>query len=82
MALFSLDSGINHLQQGPKWVKLETVVDSGAAWSVACVEIGQTYPSTSGAKLPKMGDKKFDMVTPEGHWAQATFQVAEATGPL
>ena len=96
MALFSPEPEINHLKQGPRWVKLETVVDSGAAESVAPVGMapwvprqesegskrGPTYLSASGDKLPNMGEKKFDMVTPEGHWAQATFQVAEVTRPL
>ena len=36
----------------------------------------------AGGKLPHMGQKKFDMITPEGHWAQATFQVPEVTRPL
>ena len=96
MALFSPEAEINHLKQGPRWVKLETVVDSGAAESVAPVQMapwvprqasegskrGQTYLSASGKKWPNMGEKKFDMVTFEGNWAQATFQVAEVTRPL
>ena len=32
--------------------------------------------------MPNLGEKKFDMMTVEGHWAQATFQVAEVTRPL
>ena len=74
----------------------ETEIDSGAAESVAPVQMapwvprqesegskrGQTYLSASGEKLPNMGEKKFDMVTSEGNWAQATFQVAEVTRPL
>ena len=43
---------------------------------------GQTYLSASGDKLPNLGEKKFDMMTSEGKWAQATFQVAEVTRPL
>ena len=96
MALFSPDTEINHLKQGPRWVKLETVVDSGDAESVVPVQMapwvprqesegskrGQTYLSASGEKLPNMGEKKFDMVTSEGNWAQATYQVAEVTKPL
>ena len=39
MALFNPDSEINHLKKGPRWVKLETVVDSGAAESAAPVEM-------------------------------------------
>ena len=43
---------------------------------------GQTYLSASGDKLPNLGEKQFDMLTSEGNWAQATFQVAEVTRPL
>ena len=96
MALFSPEPEINHFKQGPRWVKLETVVDSGAAESVAPVQIApwaprqesegsmrsQTCLSASGEQLPNMGEKNFDMVTSEGNWAQATFQVAEVTRPL
>ena len=95
-ALFSPQTEINHLKQGPRWVKLETVVDSGAAESVAPVQMApwvprqesegskraDTYLSASGEKLPNMGEKKFDMVSSEGNRAQATFQVVEATRPL
>ena len=43
---------------------------------------GQTHLSASGEKLPNVGEKKFDRVTSEGNWAQATLQVAEVTRPL
>ena len=43
---------------------------------------GQCYMSASGAKLPNQGEKKFSMMTPEGNWAEATFQVADVTRPL
>ena len=96
MALFSPETEINHLTQGPRWVKLETVMDSGDAESVVPVQMapwvprqesegskrGQTYLSASGEKLRNVGEKKFDMVTSEGNWAQATFQVAEVSRPL
>ena len=95
MALFSPDPEVNHIK-APHWVKLEAVVDSGAAESVAPESMapwvpmresegsrrGQTYLSASGDKLPNLGEKKFDMMTSEGNWAQATFQVAEVTRPL
>ena len=62
----------------------ETEIDSGAAESVAPVQMapwvprqesegskrGQTCLSASGEKLPNMGEKKFDMVTSEGNWAR------------
>jgi hypothetical protein len=96
MALFSPEQEVNHVRRAPQWVKLEAVVDSGAAESVAPESMapwvpkqesegskrGQTYLSASGDKLPNLGEKKFDMMTAEGHWAQATFQVAEVTRPL
>ena len=96
MALFSPDPEVNHIKPEPKWVKLEAVVDSGAAESVAPERMapwvpkresegsrrGQTYLSASGDKLPNMGEKQFDMMPPEGSWAQATFQMAEVTRPL
>jgi len=96
MALFSPEPEVNHVRRAPQWVKLEAVVDSGAAESVAPESMapwipmkesegskrGQTYLSASGDKLPNLGEKKFDMMTVEGHWAQATFQVAEVTRPL
>ena len=71
MALFSPDSEVNHLKGEPKWEKLEAVVDSGAAESVAPESMapwvpmkasegskrGQTYMSASGAKLPNLGEE-------------------------
>ena len=32
--------------------------------------------------MPNQGEKKFAMMTPEGNWAEATFQVADVTRPL
>jgi hypothetical protein len=86
---------VNHVKE-VKWAKLEAVVDSGAAESVAPSSMapwlptkpsegsrrGQCYLSASGAKLENKGEKRFDMVTAEGNWAEATFQVAEVTRPL
>jgi hypothetical protein len=86
---------VNHVKE-VKWAKLEAVVDSGAAESVAPSSMapwlptvpsegsrrGQCYLSASGTKLENKGEKRFDMVTAEGNWGQATFQVAEVTRPL
>jgi hypothetical protein len=86
---------VNHVKE-VKWAKLEAVVDSGAAESVAPSSMapwlptvpsegsrrGQCYLSASGTKLENKGEKQFDMVTAEGNWGQATFQVAEVTRPL
>ena len=78
------------------WVKVETVLDSGAAESVApssvapwvkvCESIGsrngQTYQSASGAKISNEGEKKLHVVTEDGIDAEATFQIADVTRPL
>ena len=96
MALFHPDEEVNHIRAEKKWVKLEAVVDSGAAESVAPAAMapwvptrpsegskrGQCYMSANGAKLPNLGEKHFSMVTTEGNLAEATFQVAEVTRPL
>ena len=95
-ALFNPEEEVNHLRAERKWAKLEAVIDSGAAESVAPAAMapwvptkpsegskkGQCYMSANGAKLPNMGEKKFSMMTGEGNWAEATFQVAEVTRPL
>ena len=78
------------------WVKVETVLDSGAAESVApssvapwvkvCESVGskngQTYQSASGTKIASEGEKKLQVVTEDGIEAEATFQVADVTRPL
>ena len=75
---------------------METVIDSGAAESVAPASMapwvptvpsegskrGQVYMSANGAKLANLGEKHFQVVTAEGNPAAATFQVAEVTRPL
>ena len=96
MALFNPDEEVNHIRAERKWSRLEAVVDSGAAESVAPAAMapwiparasegsrrGQCYMSANGAKLPNLGEKHFSMVTTEGNLAEATFQVAEVTRPL
>ena len=96
MALFSPEEEVNHIRAEKKWAKLEAVVDSGAAESVAPAAMapwvptrpsdgskrGQCYMSANGAKLPNLGEKHFSMVTTEGNLAEATFQVADVTRPL
>jgi hypothetical protein len=95
-ALFCPDVEVNHLRTEPKWEKIEAVIDSGAAESVAPSSMapwvpvqpsegskrGLVYMSASGAKLPNQGEKQFSMMTSEGNWAEATFQVADVTRPL
>ena len=61
-------------------MKLETVVDSRAAESVA--PLCPTGTLIVERRQPNTGRNKFDMVTLEGHGVQAAFQVAEVTRPL
>lgn len=78
------------------WTKIEAVMDSGAADSVAPPEIaqwvpvtesagsrrGQTYLSASGERLKNLGERQFEVVTNENRNMLAKFQVAEVTRPL
>ena len=95
-SLFEADIDIGHLQQEKQWVRIESVMDSGAAESVAPADLapwidavesegsrrGQMYVSASGDRLPNLGEKKLRVITEEGHPAVATFQLADVTRPL
>lgn len=96
MALFDPDVQLHYVPRGPTWRKVETVMDSGAAESVAPVELapwvkleasegsrrGQTYLAAGGEKLPNLGEKKLEVFTSEGRPATATFQCADVTRAL
>ena len=95
-ALFEPDSQLHYVPQGPKWTKIESVMDSGAAESVAPLNVapwvpaaesegsrrGKTYMSAGSEKLPNLEKKKLDVVTTEGKAATATFQCADVTRSL
>lgn len=95
-ALFTPEPELLGFASQPKWKTLEVVVYSGAAESVAPEKLapwiptrpskgsarGQTYVSASGEKLPNQGEKQLELMTDEGEWARATFQVADVTRPL
>ena len=95
-ALFDPEEEVHHLRSERRWARMETVVDSGAAESVAPSSMapwiptvpsegskrGQVYMSANGAKLANLGEKHFQVMTAEGNPAAATFQVAEVTRPL
>ena len=81
MALFSPETEINHLKQGPRWVKLET--GGFRSCRVRCCSADGTMAAKTGVRGIQAGpDLSVGMVTSEGNWAQATFQVAEVTRPL
>ena len=92
--LFEVDNSLCHLND--QWMKIDAVLDSGAAESVALADIapwvpisesmgskrGQTYMSACGEKLPNLGQKQMKVWTNEGKPAMATFQCADVTRPL
>ena len=96
MGLFDMEGGLNHLNEEPKWVELETVVDSGAADTVAPVDMadwvplepsvgskrGQSWQSASGDVLPNLGERRVGGLTEEGNWVESVYQVAEVSRAL
>jgi len=94
--LFEADAELNGMDGEQVWHHLQTVMDSGAAESVApasmlpWVEVeesegsrrGQTYMSASGDRLPNLGEKQFEFVTDAGRAATATYQIADVTRAL
>ena len=80
----------------PMWVRIRTVMDSGAADSVAPptlapqVDItesagsrrGQCYVSASGTRLANMGQKVLNVTTNEGKDTTVLYQIAEVSRPL
>ena len=91
---FEVDNSLCHLND--QWMKIEAVMDSGAADSVALAVIapwvpisesvgskrGQIYMSACGEKLPNLGEKLMKVWTNEGKPAMATFHCADVTRPL
>ena len=92
--LFEADNTLCHLND--RWVKIEAVVDSGTAESVALADMapwvpmlassgskrGQTYMSACGEKLPNLGQKQLKVWTNEGKLVVAMFQCADVTRNL
>ena len=80
----------------PNWVMIRTVMDSGAADSVAPPTLaprvnisesngsrrGQCYVSASGNRLPNMGQKVLNIQTNEGKDTTVLYQIAEVGRPL
>ena len=83
-------------ESDPMWVRVRTVMDSGAANSVAPptlapqVEItespgsirGQCYVSASGTRMPNLGQKVLAIQTNEGKDTTVLYQIAEVSRPL
>ena len=80
----------------PSWVRIRTVMDSGAAQSVAPPSMapgviieespgsqrGQHYISASGGRLPNMGQQRLKVQTNEGRDSKVVYQIAEVSRPL
>ena len=91
-----MDEEINEFSERPKWQRIEAVMDSGAADSVAPASMapwipveespgsrkGQHYLSASGDRIPNLGQKRLSVVTEEGHPTCTTYQIADVTRPL
>ena len=96
LGLFCSESDLNSLGQKEEWVTLDTVVDSGAADTVAPVEMadwlpvqdslgakrGQTWQSACGEVLPNLGERRITGFTQEGEQVEAVYQVAEVSKAL
>ena len=80
----------------PTWVRIRTVMDSGAADSVAPPSMapkvavqespgskrGQCYVSASAGRMPNMGQKVLKIQTNEGRDTTVLYQIAEVSRPL
>ena len=79
-----------------RWVKVDSVMDSGASAPVApstmCPNVkvedsagslrGQTYTSASKHKLLNKGQQSIHACTEEGYFMDVMFQIADVTKPL
>ena len=80
----------------PQWVRIRTVMDSGAAESVAPPSMvpgvivqespgskrGQHYVSASAGRLPNLGQQQLSVQTNEGKDSTVVYQIAEVSRPL
>ena len=88
------DASLN-LMDG-EWEEICTVINSGAAVSVAPASVGQAFPvhpsegskkgqkfhTASGGAVANMGEKRINVETSEGMPVTLNFQVADVTRPL
>ena len=79
-----------------KWVKVDSVVDSGASTPVApptmapnCTirpsegsKRGQKFTSASKHKLKNLGEQRLEACTEDGHETEVLFQIADVSRPL
>ena len=79
-----------------KWIKVDSVVDSGASAPVAPPSIapnatirpsegsrrGQKYTSASKHKLKNLGEQRLEACTEDGQETEVLFQIADVSRPL
>lgn len=96
LGLFNNEGILSSMGEQEEWVTLDTVVDSGAADSVAPMEMaywlpldpspgsmrGQTWQSACGEVLPNLGERKIKGYTEEGEPVEAVYQIAEVSKAL
>lgn len=96
LGLFHSETDLGNLGEGEKWVCLKTVVDSGAADTVAPSDTlswiklgpsegsqrGQTWQVVGGKVLPNYGEKEVCGVTEEGGPIEAVYQIADVAKAL
>ena len=83
-------------ESDPEWIRLRTVMDSGAADNVGPPSMapmvptvespgslrGQAYIAAGHERIPNLGQNTLNMVTNEGVETQTVYQIAEVTRPL
>ena len=89
-------AGLAPVAEAPEWEAIELAVDSGASETVIpegmikSVDIqpseaskrGVQYEVANGHRIPNLGQKAFQGVTPEGHRRGITAQVCDVNKPL
>ena len=80
----------------PEWIRIRTVMDSGAAENVGPPTMapmaptldspgslrGQAYIAAEQERIPNVGQQTLNVVTNEGYETQTVYQIAEVTRPL
>lgn len=96
----STDELVNNVEQWKQsdggWTRIQAVIDSGAAESVAPMSMAprevvyesagsrrkQHYLSASGKRMPNLGEQRLKVTTNDGRETGATFQMVDVSRPL
>ena len=83
-------------ESDPEWIRIRTVMDSGAADNVGPPSMapmvptvdspgslrGQAYIAAGHERIPNLGQQTLNVMTNEGQKATTVYQIAEVTRPL